>query len=244
MLTVVLFLEQGCNVDALTSLATETAEAQQLVYNWTKTTGKEADVTWYTTSAAYRPTKDFKHPLNPMRGYMGEGSSETIVEDGSGQVVLGEQVEGSAPGPYDLIYVLDAAYHFPPSIGYFAATTFPVLREGGGVLAYTDVIPPPSLSRFPMMLLGGMMAPFLGTPVANLNRRPATLDEYKATLERIGFTDVKIEDWTSNVFKPLADNVEKKGGFWAMYAKVLRLVDSSGWKFVAVRGVRPQGSRK
>jgi len=255
-LTAVIHINAGVkDLDALTSLPSETAEAEALVDAWSAESGKAVSVNFFTASGGYRPTKDLEHPLNPMRGYMGEekvagqGSSGQVVFDDDDKEDKEEEDDEDAPqvdlrtteaaNPYDLVYVLDAAYHFPPAIGYFLATVLPVLRPGSGVLAYTDVLPPPALSKLPLMLTAGWLAPFLHVPRRNINERPATLDEYAAQLEQVGYENVKIEDWTEHVFVPLADNLESRGAAWWAYSKVLRFAQRTGWKFVAVRASRP-----
>lgn len=264
---VVIHLKTGPpnRLDALTSLASETHASQILVGHWQEDYKDKTDVTWFTMSASYRANKDFDHPLNPMRGFTGSkrgGESEPEPEAGDvyreaaeDQVIFDdadfvgdgdENIEAEhpaqasqAPEPYDLVYVLDAAYHFPPGIGYFAASVLPVLRPGSGVLAYTDVVPPPSFSKWPLSLVTGWVAPVAHLPNRNLNARPKTIEAYAEMLEKLGYVDVKIEDWSSHVFPGLSANLQNRGLFWTGVAQTVKYAHRFGWKFLAVRGVRP-----
>jgi hypothetical protein len=247
----VIHIQNGATVDALTSLPGETAQASALVESWATAGGVSPAITFFTASGGFRPNKDLDHPLNPMRGYMGETNQDVISEDDDEEDDSEEEQEEEAKPidaatldaeatRYDLVYVLDAAYHFPPSVSYFANSVLPVLKPGSGVLAYTDVLPPAKLSRFPLMLTAGWLAPLLNLPRENINERPASVDDYVAHLGRIGYENVRIEDWTEHVFAPLAANLEARGGLWWAYAQLIRLAERTGWKFVAVRGQRPQ----
>lgn len=214
------------------------------------------ETTWYTGSASFRPNKDFDHPLYPMRGFLGDKQgheeSEDVLEaeeqvvfatDGDEEAPVEEldaKVEAkSGPDPYDLVYILDAIYHFAPDLGTFVSSVLPALRKGSGVLAYTDIIAPPALGKFPGRMLANLIATFLRVPAKNLSSGPKTVDEYTAGLRNLGFTNIRVEDWTEHVFPGLANNLKQRGGAWQVVAWLADKAAASGWKYVAVRAERP-----
>lgn len=228
---------------ALTSLPHETEQAQNLVadYLLEQHGGRATLIDWYTASASYRPNKDFEHPLHPMRGFTGgAGGSEEVGEDDDNEQAVLEatkEQEQAGPEPYDLITILDAVYHFPPERGAFLHSLLPSLRKGG-VVAYTDFIAPASLSQLPYSLLAKFAAAVLRVPPSNLTNSPKTLDAYKAGLQGMGYRNVKIEDWSGNVWRGIAGNLRARGGVWAVLAWAAEQADKAGWKYVAVRAER------
>lgn len=193
----------------LTTLPGDVQSASALV----STAYPESSVEFYTGSASYVRGKDVDHPLNPER----------VLASGPAQ-------------PFDLIYALDVAYHIPPTVFQFAVDAHSALRTGG-VLAYTDVLPPAKLTNFPGRILGMWLALPLGVPHRNVIDRPQNLDEYKAQLVEMGYENVRIEDWSNNVWNGLANNLEKREGKgWQLAAKGFRYAGSHGWKYIAVRG--------
>jgi hypothetical protein len=170
-----------------------------------------------------------------MRGYLGKETLSEADEDEDDNDAYLQDTTGQSTR-YDLVYVLDAVYHFTPAVPYFAASVLPVLTPGTGVLAYTDILPPPDLSA----VLGHLvLPPLVGVPAKNLVSRPKSLEEYRALLERIGYVDVVIEDWSSDVWAGFAKNLSDRGMMWSVVGRVARWADAAGWKFVAVRGRRP-----
>lgn len=234
------------HLTAIASLPSDTETAQQRVNQWFLEHAGKTDVTWYTGSASFRPTKDFDHPLYPMRGFLGESSPDAEAAGEEEQVVFGDEnietkepKESKAqggPDPYDLVYVLDALYHFPPSRGNFVASVLPSLRPGG-VLAFTDILAPPSLSVYPGKLFANLLSTLLRVPATNLVSG-LTLPEYKRALEETGYR-VQIEDWTAHVFPGLAANLKNRGGAWWVAGWLAEKAEASGWKYVAVRAQRP-----
>lgn len=228
---------------ALTSQPTDTRRAQALVQSrYPNTT---TAIEWYTSGASFVPTSGARHPLNPMRGYMGESSRLERADDEDG--VESEEAEGEehgedkAAGPrtYDLTYILDAIYHFPPSLPHFLSTLLPAMTPGG-VLIYTDILPPPGLNN----VLGRLVLPTLfAVPSRNLMHRDNDLERYAARLERVGFGGIEIHDWTEHVFAPLAEHLRAKGAVWRGVARLFQWVERSGWKFIAVRAERPVEDR-
>lgn len=227
-------------LSALTSLPSETLASKALVVErFPNTTTK---IEWYTGSATYRPGKDLEHPLNPMRGFLGkrdtaqrnlngdDADDDDHVGDHDGDMLLVPQ------GSFDLIYILDAIYHFPPSVPYFLATILPSLKPGSGVLAYTDILPPPDLNA----AMGHLVLPLvLGVPSRNLVQRPRDLGGYQRNLEKIGFVDVEVEDWSDGVWEGFGKNLRDRGGAWGLVGRGIQAAHRGGWKFIAVKGRRP-----
>lgn len=214
------------HLHGLTSQRSETDDARQLLDSWPHT---NTSIELFTASASYRAGKDLDHPLNPMRGFLGQPGDASGYEDDDEQ----QQVLQPGPPPYDLVYILDAIYHFPPAVPYFLASVFKVLRPGTGVVAFTDILPPPNVSN----PLARLILPWvLSVPTRNLSNRPKSLSEYTELLQRIGFVDVKIEDWSEQVWSGFAGNLRQRSWPWQQVAKVVEAAERSGWKFVAVRG--------
>ena len=70
--------------------------------------------------------------------------------------------------------------------------------------------------------------------------RPKDLEVYKAQLEKIGYVDVKIEDWTKEVFPGFSKFLWTKGGFWKGVAKGVEWAFKNEWKFIAVRAAKQE----
>jgi SAM-dependent methyltransferase len=176
-----------------------------------------------------------------MKGYMGAPSSADSddYDDDEEPVSASEensQGHDTSKNGYDLIYILDSIYHFPPSVPHFLTTALSSLSPGG-VIAYTDVLPPPNL---PPWLSYWVLPTLVGVPVRNLASRPARLEEYTAQLNKIGYTGVDIEDWTDEVFPGFARFLREKGGPWTLVARGAEWAYRGGWKFVAVRAEKPK----
>ncbi|WVQ83530.1 hypothetical protein IAT38_005671 [Cryptococcus sp. DSM 104549] len=222
------------HLDALTSLSRDTKSARSIVASEHPST--TTDVEFFTFSAEFKPGKDVGHPLDPMRGYLGEKSSrkdweEEDDEEGN-EVETGSEAvakeTGGAP-PYDLVYLLDSLYHYRPSRLAFLNTLRPVLRPTS-VVAYTDILPPPSLPAWKARLVSYLFS----VPYPNL--QPAvTLEEYKASLKSAGWEDVVVEDWTEGVLPGFARNLEARGGAWKLFGGVIGRAMQEGWRFVGVR---------
>jgi SAM-dependent methyltransferase len=170
-----------------------------------------------------------------MKGYMGTDTGSSPDEYDMSDDVDDDQIQSKEvpkpTGGYDLIYILDSIYHFPPAVPHFLTTAIQSLSPGG-VIAYTDVIPPPNLPSW----LGYWILPTsLGVPTRNLMNRPKDLAAYKAQLEKIGYVDVKTEDWTREVFPGFAKFMRLKGGPWTLVARGAEWAFRNEWKFIAVR---------
>lgn len=249
---------------AVTPFQHESDKARKKLFEravWAKLGGTPltTNVVMHVAPATFKDGTNYDHPLNPMRHFVGkkaDGSAAPTDDEAEEAEPENDdkQAAFSAPGddstadqppasdpkaPFDLVYVLDSVYHFPPSVDYFAQLVYPTLRKGSGVLAYTDALPPPSWSEFPMNIVSTFISPLLSVPPSNLSVRPKTLDEYKTRLESFGYTDVEIVDWSDHVWQGIADNLKPRGGAWGIAGRVFSYAGTSGWKYVAVRATRP-----
>ncbi|WVQ63009.1 uncharacterized protein L199_001158 [Kwoniella botswanensis] len=232
------------HLHGLTSLSADTKYAQNLLDIYTPERAISTSVQLYTAPAQFNPTKDLNHPLNGMKGFMGEqkralaySDEDELLEEtdldltqgqGQGQLTLSED----APPPYDLIYILDSIYHYPPSLIPFLQTLKPVLRKDKGIVVYTDILPPrKGLSRWKSWFVSYI----LSVPLPNLTDRSASLEGYKEMLEKEGWKDVVIEDWSEGVWKGFSNNLIGRGGRWEKVGRAVERVEKEGWRFVAVR---------
>ncbi|ORX36410.1 hypothetical protein BD324DRAFT_642561 [Kockovaella imperatae] len=207
------------HLDALTSLPSESRFAKDLIAH--RHPNMETVTNFFTSSASYRPGKDLQHPLNPMRGFMGDRRPSD------------EGLEPLAP-PYHLVYILDAIYHFRPSTAHFLSHVIHVLKPSG-VIAFTDILPPSNLSPFLGHLI---LPPLLSVPARNLVSKTRTVEGYHELMQKIGYKNVKIEDWSDHVFPGLANHLRSRGRLWTLVAKGIEWAERGGWKFVAVRASR------
>ncbi|WWC98884.1 hypothetical protein V866_005778 [Kwoniella sp. B9012] len=231
------------HLHGLTSLSADTKYAQSLLDQYTPEKAISTNIELYTASAHFNPTKDLNHPLNGMKGFMGEQKRDLAYSDedellfeetgGQGQLTLGDD----APPPYDLVYMLDSIYHYPPSLIPFLQTLKPVLGNGKGIVVYTDILPPPKgLSRWKSWFVSYI----LSVPSPNLTDRPASLEEYKGLLEKEGWKAVVIEDWSKGVWKGFSQNLIGRGGRWEKVGRAVERIEKEGWRFVAVRAKKVQ----
>ncbi|WRT65413.1 uncharacterized protein IL334_002356 [Kwoniella shivajii] len=221
------------HLHGLTSLSSDTAQARLLIDKYAPDVPTPVEL--FTYSAQFNPTKDFDHPLNSMKGFMGEKSQvqETFAysdEDDIDQVQGELNLDSDNPPPYNMIYILDAIYHFPPSLRTFLDSLKPVLSHDG-LVVYTDIIPPPGFAIWKSWLISYI----LSVPLPNLTSRPEDLEGYRLELEKEGWKDIKVEDWSKNVWPGFAKNLIDRGGRWEKVGKAVQRVEKDGWKFIAVR---------
>lgn len=205
------------HIDAIAAIPADTARARALVMAHKVNQSISTEVKFHTGSAVpqLERASDQTHPLNPMKGFLGNS--------------------GELDGGYNLIYILDAIYHFPPSLHDFLTRTLKVLAPGG-VIAYTDILPPPRLN-YPT---GYILSKLLQVPTPNLTSRPSGLTEYRINLEKLGYVNVYVRDWSGNVWPGFSRNLLSRGGGWPLVGGLVRRAEQAGWKFVAVRASRPQ----
>jgi SAM-dependent methyltransferase len=228
----VLHLESSpSDLYALTSLASDTLLAQKRV----SAAYPDAEVHWSTAMGNYRTGHDFDHPLNPMRGYLGKSHvdvGDDMYKDGNDEQA--EETQRPGPPGYDLIYILDAIYHFPPNVPHFLLTAFQALNPGGTIV-FTDILPP-ALSPLTKTVLSALIP----VPSRNIAQRPKSFEEYRTDLEHMGYVDVEIENWSRGVWPGLAENLRRQGGIWWIFGKAVNIAEMRGWQFVAVKARRPE----
>ncbi|WWD16792.1 hypothetical protein CI109_101224 [Kwoniella shandongensis] len=230
----------------LTSLSSDTSASRALIDDLFPAEKRTTDVSFFTFSAEFRPGKDVGHPLDRMRGYLDE-EEESEDEGAPDGVDLGFEIQspekdreiatsdsGSSPPPYDLIYILDSIYHYPPSLPSFLTTLRPVLSPSS-LVVFTDIVPPPSLPRWKALLISYVMK----VPFANVYNRPSVSGgSFKKRLEESGWEDVIVEDWSEGVWPRFIENLRARGVFWGVVARVIESAQEEGWKFVGVRARR------
>ncbi|RXK38844.1 hypothetical protein M231_03900 [Tremella mesenterica] len=216
---------------ALTSNPSDTSLAQKMISE--RNLNTSTPIEWFTTSASFKPTSDIHHPLNPMRGYLGEPQTHLTRYEDEDETQQSSQ-DDVGPRKYDLIYILDAIYHFPPSLEGFIKSILPTLKSGG-VVADTDILPPQNLNIVTRL----SVARLFGVPVDNL-RRDWDLETYKRVLQEIGYVGVEVEDWSDHVWSGISENLRKRRGVLGLLSRGFRSAERSGWKFVAVRAEAPE----
>lgn len=218
---------------ALTSLSSDIAVSKALVESVYPDTSTR--VQFYTFSAQFRPGKDVGHPLDPMRGFLGEQSSQRFFEEDQSteRKELADEPPEDKPqssSKYDLVYILDSIYHYPPSIPSFLASLRSALHSSS-LVVYTDILPPPDLSKINAYLLSRL----LSVPMPNLTSRPRNLEEYKAQLGSQGWEDVAVEDWSDGVWNGFSNALKTRGGMWSLVGRAIKVAEENGWKFIGVR---------
>lgn len=245
------------HLHALTSLSKDTLTSRTLINQYLSSNPEcSTSFEFYTGSALPRLGKDNEHPLNPMKGYLGsnpsskkkrrsqvildieeeeeayDADSESDKEDEAGTEGTEEKdkLKVDQEGTYNLIYILDAIYHFKPDIYTFLSSAKDSLSNGG-IIVYTDILPPPSLNPF----LRRLISVFLSVPTENLSSERGHINKYLEKLKEVGFKDVEVENWSESVWPGFARNLSEKGGVWGIIGWVVKKAEKGGWKFVAVR---------
>ncbi|KAL0072036.1 hypothetical protein AAF712_000959 [Marasmius tenuissimus] len=132
---------------------------------------------------------------------------------------------------FDVVFALDCAYHFH--------TREKFLRQAhqhcapGGRVALADIcfksnaLKRPSLTRSILKLM----------PKENM----ISVEEYVEVMEKIGYTEVKLEDISNDVFPGFIGFLKTQGIGWNFFARVLGLyVRKGGARFVIVTGRRSE----
>ncbi|KIR40088.1 hypothetical protein I307_04812 [Cryptococcus deuterogattii 99/473] len=218
---------------ALTSLSSDTAVSKAVVQSTYPNTSTHVE--FYTFSAQFRPGKVVGHPLDPMKGFLGEQSSQRFFEEDEsteGEDGADEPLEDrrQSSSKYDLVYILDSIYHYPPSLPSFLASLRNVLHSSS-LVVYTDILPPANLSKINAYLLSRL----LSVPWPNLTSRPRNVAEYKAQLETGGWENVMVEDWSDGVWNGLSNNLKARGRMWSLVGRAIQVAEENGWKFIGVR---------
>nr|ODN98647.1 hypothetical protein L204_02611 [Cryptococcus depauperatus CBS 7855] len=222
------------HLHGLTSLASDTAKAKALVGNFYPNSSTHLD--FFTFSAQFRPGKDIGHPLDPNGGYLKEhihqqASDRMLYDDKhTGRCIYNADPEHIKKSPYNLVYILDSIYHYPPSLMMFLDSLRPILSPSG-LVVYTDLLPPQNISSLVARVLSYLFA----VPLPNLIERPASIEEYRATLEKHGWKNVVVEDWSDNIWAGFSTHLKQSGGAWPLVGSVVRRAEKDGWRFIGVR---------
>ncbi|EJU01216.1 S-adenosyl-L-methionine-dependent methyltransferase [Dacryopinax primogenitus] len=128
---------------------------------------------------------------------------------------------------FDSILSIDSAYHYSPRAAFFSQA-FRRLAPGG-TLALADVLfAPPEETSLGQRAAREGLAALMSVPLTNLVQEC----EYTSQLQRLGFTDVRIEDVTPSVFPGFGKYLASRGGAWAGFANVVTC-----WRWAGARVV-------
>lgn len=215
------------------------AHARDLVF--TTYSNTTTQIRFFTASASPSPGKGQDHPLDPMFGFLGKRAKRDqlpfAASDDERAIQQEEEMAYSSPPPYDLVYILDGIYHFDPWVPRFLSSVLPKLREGSGTVVYTDIIAPQKLNTFIAQVI---LPNLLNIPANNLvPHNPKTVEAYEEGLRTLGWGDVKVEDWSEQVWPGLHSNLRARGGVWGLVGRLVGWAETGGWKYVAVRARRP-----
>lgn len=130
---------------------------------------------------------------------------------------------------YTSILAIDCAYHFETR-ELFLRHCFEHLAPGGWV-ALADLVVEP-LPAFHVRL--GLSA-LTGIRLANI----VTPTDYVATLRRIGYDEVQLQDISEHVFPGFIAFLKRRGGLWRAFTSVPSYWASHGGRFVIVSARRP-----
>lgn len=126
---------------------------------------------------------------------------------------------------YTSILAIDCAYHFDTR-ELFLRQAFAKLAPGGYV-ALADL----AVDPLPPLLIRLVLSALVGVRLSNM----LTPDEYAATLRRIGYDDVQVDDISSNVFPGFISFLQSRGGAWRLFSYMPKMWAASGGRFVLVR---------
>ncbi|KAL0580388.1 hypothetical protein V5O48_001633 [Marasmius crinis-equi] len=164
-------------------------------------------------------------------------TKETAVSLYYGDAVYGPKEKQDHPlkpngaHEFDVVFALDCAYHFHTR-EEFLGQVYEHLTPGGRV-ALADIcfsgaaLKQMSLARSLLKLM----------PKENA----ISMEEYIETMQRIGYTDVKLEDISQDVFPGFTEFLRVRGMGWSFFAQVLNFyVRRGGARFVVAVGKRPE----
>ncbi|KAJ7631021.1 hypothetical protein FB45DRAFT_917225 [Roridomyces roridus] len=154
----------------------------------------------------------------PVDLYLGDAIYRPGCEDG-------HPLDPSSKAEFDSVLALDCAYHFNTR-WTFLRQVHDQLRPGGSV-ALADICLARETTWTRFILLPVM-------PRENL----VSTDEYLAHMQRIGYTDVRLEDITPHVFPGFISFLGKQGVVFRIFGSVMRLLAICGARFVIVRGCK------
>ncbi|KAJ7487666.1 S-adenosyl-L-methionine-dependent methyltransferase [Mycena galericulata] len=129
---------------------------------------------------------------------------------------------------FDTILALDCAYHFETR-WVFLQQAHEQLKPGGSV-ALADICFAP----------GALQTRWTRCVTAVLRLMPrenmVSTDEYVARMRRIGYTDVRLEDITVDVFPGFIKFIRGQGMLFAAFGVIMGVFARAGARFVIVRG--------
>ncbi|KAF8323231.1 hypothetical protein DL93DRAFT_2050098 [Clavulina sp. PMI_390] len=134
----------------------------------------------------------------------------------------------SSPPQFDSILALDCAYHFNTR-EIFLKQCYGKLRPGQGRIALADICFEPGsglLSQYSARLWAGALA----VPSQNLVR----IRDYESQLEKIGYTDIHVQDITLDVFPGFIAFLSSRGFLWGIFARMMGMWWRAGGRFVIV----------
>jgi cyclopropane fatty-acyl-phospholipid synthase-like methyltransferase len=128
------------------------------------------------------------------------------------------------PAGFDVVFVLDSAYHFVTR-REFLAQAYQKLAPGGrivlGDICFAKKFPPRTIA-------------FLTTKIFS-KENIVSPQEYIQLLEKLGYIEVELEDITSDSFTGLCKFLSTQGALWYMYSRFLAWFrDAGGARFVVV----------
>lgn len=70
------------------------------------------------------------------------------------------------------------------------------------------------------------------------NKNRVALNEYETMLHEIGFSEIRVEDVSTDVFPGLRGFLKDRGIVWRLFEKVLGLYVVAGARYVIVNAVK------
>ncbi|KAJ7070974.1 S-adenosyl-L-methionine-dependent methyltransferase [Mycena amicta] len=137
---------------------------------------------------------------------------------------------------YDAILALDCAYHFKDRRD-FLEQAFNALDPGGSIALADICFAPGSLNSLSTRCITALMRLM---PSANV----ISTDDYLAQMHQIGYTLLRLEDISEDVFPGFTRFLKGRGIGWWAFANVLQLYYWAGARFVLVRGSSGQGMKR
>ena len=132
--------------------------------------------------------------------------------------------------PFTTVLALDCAYHFA-SRETFLQQSFARLAPGGRIALGDLVISHPLpfglrtvLSRLLSVRSENMITPGI----------------YEGQLKTIGYTNVRIEDISDNVFPGFCRFLQSRGGLWRVLAIIIGAWERAGGRFLIVSATKPE----
>ncbi|KAI0051694.1 S-adenosyl-L-methionine-dependent methyltransferase [Auriscalpium vulgare] len=131
---------------------------------------------------------------------------------------------------FDTILALDCAYHFRTRT-LFLQQSFERLAPGGHI-ALADICFAEEPSTFTTTLVSRVLGIM---PRENMISR----DAYIQDMEKLGYTDVSLEDITRSVFPGFRRYLKTQGLVWTVFASAIGGLESLGARFVIVSATKP-----